>query len=247
MDLYSASLQEPRLQFWAVRLDLTNPSFRILVGPHFLERGKSLSITPSSFARLYNCLITINATPFYPASAQEGEIRQVVGLVVYKAEVLSQPNPKYAALCFREPGSAFVMEQRDILVKENQAYAEGQKIQSAVGGFFIVLWKGGTNRFSDFRSARSAAGVNATGTTLYLLVIDGNRWDSVGATGEETGLLLQYLGATDGLLLDGGGSTSLVIQKADSFWKPVNVPMHLRAPHTERAVAVCLGVQLAEP
>jgi exopolysaccharide biosynthesis protein len=84
--------------------------------------------------------------------------------------------------------------------------------------------------------------VTADGQTLYLLVIDGRQPDySLGATTGEVGQWLASLGAAEGLNLDGGGTTTLVIAEKTGF-KLINRPIHAGKPGTERVSASHLGL-----
>lgn len=59
-------------------------------------------------------------------------------------------------------------------------------------------------------AARVAAGVSADGTTLYVLAVDGGQPESSGINIRDIGDLTRYLGADDVMLLDGGGSTTML-------------------------------------
>jgi hypothetical protein len=61
------------------------------------------------------------------------------------------------------------------------------------------------------RHPRSAVGVNADGTRMILMVIEGRREDSIGATFIETADQIRSLGAHQAMMLDGGGSSALVV------------------------------------
>lgn len=64
---------------------------------------------------------------------------------------------------------------------------------------------------TDVRHPRSAIGFDRFGTT-FLLVLDGRQPGySVGATQAETAAIMQAFGVHDAVMLDGGGSTQLVI------------------------------------
>ena len=66
-------------------------------------------------------------------------------------------------------------------------------------------------RFGIFRHPRTIAGVTADGG-LLLVAIDGRQFDySVGASFAEEAGVMRALGAVDAVNLDGGGSTTLVI------------------------------------
>jgi hypothetical protein len=93
------------------------------------------------------------------------------------------------------------------------------------------------------RHPRSAAGLSEDGKTLYLLVIDGRRLSSVGATEEELAMILKQLGAWNGLNLDGGGSSVLALRFPDGKVRAVNTPIHNRIPGMQRGVATCLGLK----
>jgi exopolysaccharide biosynthesis protein len=69
-------------------------------------------------------------------------------------------------------------------------------------------------RFGVRRNPRTLAGLTADGR-LLLVAIDGRRPSfSVGASFGESAGVLRALGATEGVNLDGGGSTSLAVGPA---------------------------------
>ena len=249
----AARTSEPRLEFWAIKADLTEPSLRLVVNGQSaegqLDHGTMPSTRVSSFVRDYGVLAGINTIPFYPVSATEGEARISIGIVVAAGVPLSLPIPGFDALVFFRDGQAVITAQ-DELIDHLDA------IETAVGGFRMVLHDGslscrlladsGTPRQDLPRHPRSAAGLSADGTTLYLLVIDGRRPGSIGATEAEIGLLLKKLGAASGLNFDGGGSSALALRFPDGRVRTVNTPIHQGIPGRERAVAACLGLAVAE-
>lgn len=92
------------------------------------------------------------------------------------------------------------------------------------------------------RHPRTALGVSRDGNSIFLLVIDGRTPESVGAIEEEVALWMRYLGASDAITLDGGGSAAMAI--LDTVVRLENVPVHNSVPRTERAVATCIGFAL---
>lgn len=84
-------------------------------------------------------------------------------------------------------------------------------LRFAVGGF-PVLRDGSPLPGLDTVTAatRTAAGLGDGGRRLYLLALDGTAETSAGLTISELAAVLQDFGATDGINLDGGGSTTLV-------------------------------------
>ena len=66
--------------------------------------------------------------------------------------------------------------------------------------------------FSITRHPRTAIGFSRDSTRLYLVTVDGRSESSSGMSLAELAQLLQSLGVFDGLNLDGGGSTTLVLR-----------------------------------
>ena len=224
----------PRLEAYAVRVDLAAPGVSVVVTEGSGIPAETVSRKTSSFLTESGSVAAVNANPFEPSSSTEGERRLVVGLSVSEGRIVSPPDPRYAALAFRS-GRASVLRQTEF---DPSAVPE-----HAVGGFFVVLEKAVPAGNPDRRFPRTAAGVSRDGATLYLLVVDGRRLGSVGATEVESGLLLARLGAFDGLILDGGGSSALALRGAHGEAVVVSTPMHGVRRGVERAVGNSLGIR----
>jgi exopolysaccharide biosynthesis protein len=220
---------------------LTEPALELVVNGAGPGGGIIPSTTISGFVRDYDCIAGINTNPFSPVSAKVGEDRTITGITVSGGIPVADPRPPYDALVFYHDGRAAIVEQAALV-------GELDHIRHAVGGFYRVLQEGAvterTLARSTARHPRSAAGLSADGKTLFLLVIDGRRPGSIGATEEEIGLILRQLGASEGLNFDGGGSTALSLRYPDGKVRPVNTPIHHGIPGRERAVATCLGLRL---
>lgn len=114
----------------------------------------------------------------------------------------------------------------------------------AVGGGTLLVRDGDlvANLDDDRLEPRTAAGVTADGSTLYLLAVDGRQRDSRGASLRELGALLHSLGVSDALNLDGGGSTTLVAREpGESGVRVRNDP----SDGSERPVSNGLGFETA--
>jgi hypothetical protein len=241
IDYLEARIAKPRLQLWALRAELDNPDLEIVVNRGGENTGIIPSTTVSGFVRDHNCVAGINATPFDRIVRRSGEPLAVAGIALSEGVLVAAPVPRYDALVFYQDGSAAIVSQAAL---GGPALAD---IRNAVGGFRTVLRDGAiAERLLDQagkgrppRHPRSAAGVSADGKTLCLLVIDGRRPGSVGATERELAVLLRQLGADDGLNLDGGGSTTLALRYGDGTIRPANTP----AAGKERPVAACLGIR----
>jgi hypothetical protein len=238
VEYFAGKVLEPRLEFRALRANLDDPRLYIIVGAGNAPQetpGTVSSVYVRSFVESRRCVAGINANPFDPVSATEGESRRVVGIAVSDGLVLAPPHAEYDALVFYRDGRAAITGQGEI--------GDLALVENAAGGFRMVLRQGipvvpGEN---PPRHPRSAAGLSAEGRTLYLLCVDGRRPGSAGATEAELGLLLKRLGAFDGLNFDGGGSTALALRYSDGKVRNANIPVH-RIPGRERAVAICLGL-----
>jgi hypothetical protein len=231
----------PRMEFWALRIDLRDTQIEITVNDAATEEnfhdGSISALTVSGFAAAYNCVAAMNAGPFSPVSAKIGEERFLTGVFISSGRLVNPPDPRYDSLVIYEDGRAGTLPQREI---------PRASVRHAIGGFYTVLDNGDLterSKQSKKRHPRSAAAVSDGGSTLYLLVIDGRRPGSSGATEMETGLLLRALGAEDGVLMDGGGSSALAVNMGGKI-RLVNKPVHGGIIGRERAVASCIGVRL---
>ncbi|AWM37500.1 hypothetical protein GobsT_45280 [Gemmata obscuriglobus] len=218
----------------AVRIDLKAAGIGFLATPGNGDRpGETDGLKTSTFLKRHKLQLAINAAPFGPIHKDEEKEQDVVGVQVSGGKLVSPAQPGYPAL---------------LLAKDNRARIAAppfdlEGIENAVGGFHIVL-KGGEVLTGDKSiHPRTAAGVSADGKTLVLLVIDGRQKDfSDGATTAEVGEWLKALGCAEGINLDGGGTTTLVVAGADGAPKLINRPIHANKSGTERVSASHLGV-----
>jgi exopolysaccharide biosynthesis protein len=84
------------------------------------------------------------------------------------------------------------------------------------------------------RAPRSAVGVSQTGDTMYLVAVDGWQQSSLGMSATEVAAFIQARGAFMAVALDGGSSSTLVVDDA-----LVNAP----SDGVERTVANHIGVK----
>jgi exopolysaccharide biosynthesis protein len=242
--LTAGKIKNPRIEFWAIRVDLTAENIEIIVNePDSDENrktGKLSAITVSGFAAKYGCAAAMNAGPFSPVSDKTGEERTLTGIFISSGRMVSAADPRYDSLLLYNEGRAAIVSQADPSVFDS--------VRHALGGFYSILSSGDLTASvvdTKIRHPRSAAAIADNGRVLYLLVIDGRRLGSIGATGRETGLLLRALGAEYGILMDGGGSSALALDfGSGGKILPVNRPVHGRIIGRERAVATCIGVRV---
>jgi len=259
LEYFTGKTKNPRLEFYALRVDLTEPGLRVVASPGGYSKNfttedtefhgvKVFSTKVSSFVRDNGLAAGINALPFDPVSGTEGEPRTNVGIVISEGVMLSPPHKNFDAIVFYKDNSAAIVSQSEINNKIDN-------IENAVGGFFRILEHGelvprvqglSESAGGNPRHPRSAAGISPDGKFLYLLVIDGRQIKSVGSTEAETALLLKAMGASEGINFDGGGSSALALRGPDGKVRVVNTPIHKQIPGRERAVAGCLGIKIKE-
>jgi len=228
---FHAKINSPKLEFFALQIDLNAPSIEIFV------KNNLYSSRVSSFVRDNGLIAGINATPFNIVSTREGQPLENTGIVISNGQLIAPVITRYDALIFYKDGTAAIINQSLIDSIEN--------IQNAIGGFHQVLLEANPaprTLNSEVRHPRSAAGISANGQYLYLLVIDGRRKGSIGATEQDTALLLRSFGSWNGINLDGGGSSALVLRFPNGKVRAVNTPIHGGIRRLERAVAGSLGI-----
>lgn len=231
------TLTSPRpVRAFALKIALKTPGLEFLATPANGEReGETDARFTSTFLRTNGLQAAINASPFSPVVNAEGGPEDISGLHVSRGETVS-PAPKDGLPAL-------------ILTKDNQARIEPNPAAragdawNAVCGFNIVLKGGEVVAGKTDLHPRTAAGISADGNTLVWLVVDGRQKEySGGAKTEELGTWLKSMGCSEGINLDGGGTSTLVLQGADGP-QILNRPIHLGIPGKERPSGSHLGVR----
>ena len=134
-------------------------------------------------------------------------------------------------------------------VQITTTFAEAPPLE-AVGGFPMLVRNdtiaaevhaAGSPGFRG-RNPRTAAGTDASGRRLLLVTVDGRQPGySDGMSLAELAKLMQNLGASDALNLDGGGSTTFVVR--DAATKALRIANRPSDREGERPVANALGVE----
>ena len=119
------------------------------------------------------------------------------------------------------------------------------RIHSAISGDRMLVLKGNLAPDVDEqeREPRTALGINRNGRYLYIVVIDGRQpFYSQGATFVELAELMIEQGAFAAMSLDGGGSSTLVIEGENGSPRILNSPIDHYIPGRERPVGNHLGI-----
>jgi len=120
-------------------------------------------------------------------------------------------------------------------------------IYNAVSGLNLMLKVGKsiiTPRFEETEPhPRTAVGLDKSDKRLILLLVDGRQPNySEGVLLPELAELMREFGIWNGINLDGGGSTTLVIRGRNGQPEVLNCPIGNRIPGRERPVANHLGI-----
>jgi uncharacterized protein YigE (DUF2233 family) len=119
------------------------------------------------------------------------------------------------------------------------------KVYNAISGDRMLVLKGeiAPDLDSEELDPRTAIGINRNGRYLYLVVVDGRQpFYSEGATFTDLANLLIEQGAFMGMSLDGGGSSTMVIEGDNDEPVILNSPIDNYIPGRERPVGNHLGL-----
>ncbi len=168
---------------------------------HETRRTTTRDFVREARAEGLNMIAAINADAFepWPAPYARRTLTNLRGLAVSGGELVSPPL---------EEGASFVV-YTDRRVAIERAVRTINGIDMAVSGFAVVLEDNVTIGGDERLAPRTGIGVSAD-RYVILLVIDGRRHASQGATTIEVGRWLNFFGAEDGVNLDGGGSATMV-------------------------------------
>jgi len=223
-------------------IDLKAGSPRLLVTPPDNAGDAPLNArTTSQFLEEYDLQIAINGDGFHPWWSrspldyypQPGDPITPNGFAASGGKVYAEgqgQNPilyisRRNALSFREPG----------------------KVHHAISGdrYLVLNGEAVADLDNSEREPRTALGFNKNGRWLILVVVDGRQpFYSEGATFSELADILLAHGAHFGMSLDGGGSSTLVIEGGEGEAIVLNSPIDQYIPGRERPVANHLGIYI---
>ncbi len=253
IEVTSYVFDRPRpIRAWSAKVDLSSPDVQIVVtprgnvGPHF----ETACATTLEFAESAQVQLAVNATPYDPLRDESGQGMDISGLSASDGDIYSEPDDQFGAIVFDASG-------RGRIITAPYTPAKLAGVDDGVGGFRVLV-KGGKSVAGsvatyvppDFAGVnpRTAAGLSADGRTLWLIVVDGrNPGRSEGVTLEELGDFGVLLGCDTLLNLEGGGSSTMVLQDpASKQWRVINQPVGRKRTDTLRPVANNLGVKIKQ-
>ncbi len=210
-----------------------------------VEGGAIEAQTTSQFLEKFDLQIAVNGDGFFPWwSHSPVDYYPHVGDPVTPNGVAASYGKVYAdgLQDIRPEPTIYISRRGDISF--NRA---PNKIFDALSGDRMLILSGDV--ISDLNEKvlqpRTALGINQNGRWLYLIVVDGRQpFYSMGATYKELAELLKSFGAFNAMSLDGGGSSTMVIQGANGQPVILNSPIDNYIPGRERPVANHFGIYL---
>lgn len=196
--------EAPKATFFLAVVDLTYPGLEPKITPEYTE-WKTLT---SDFAKQNDCILAING------EAGDG-IFQNSGYGEWVGNWVSDGNPitmldtdKRPFLFFDKYNKASYSPEKEVVTKHSE------EIYNAIWGRWDLLING---QFAEFENSRIYAqcvmGIDKSGETLYLLIVDGKREEySKGLSFEECAKLIQQLGCQNAMACDQGGSVCMYVE-----------------------------------
>jgi len=202
--------------------------------------------TTSQFLDEFGVQIAINGdgfTPWWSRSPADyyphaGDPVMPLGLTASKGDIYTEGVPKEVGV---EP--TLYISRRNALSFNRRP----GNVFNAISGDRMLVEKGKVvDGLDDIElDPRTAVGLNKNGRFLILIVVDGRQpFYSNGATFTKLAELLIAQGANIAMSLDGGGSSTLVMEGKNGEPLIMNSPIDNYIPGRERPVANHLGIRI---
>lgn len=196
--------------------------------------------TTAVFLKETRVQVAVNASYFYPFRERTfwhfrpraGEHAFPLGVVIAEGERLAPPRAEYPSLCFGRDRASIQIDG-----------ACPEETLNAIAGRVVIEPgdKLDEQGFAGKAYPLTLAGLDNSGTTLFILIVDGKQpFYSDGLKLRDGAEILIRRGAAKVLQLDGGGSTTLVIEGTNGA-RTLNSPIHTKIPGRQRPVATHLG------
>lgn len=233
----------------ALRVDLTDPGIQLFTTPRITNYIAGVrevgGLTVSGFLRTNRLQAAINGNFFDSTGyyVPAGTPMDVYGLAINQGDVVStQDESRHASVFW------FDASNRASVLRPNWPPTNTAGMWTAVAGDTFLV-SNGSNMVSRSVSGsrdvnpRTVFGLSQDRRYLYLVAIDGRQPGySEGANDYESAGWLLLLGAYDGINLDGGGSTTLVIEDTTGIPLRLNQSSAVADSGKERTIASHLGV-----
>lgn len=224
-----------------ITADMRGNGLRVLVTPAD-EKGSDYPLrarTTSQFLQEYGLQVAINGDGFSPWwSRSAADYYPHVGDPVHPRGITASRGRVYWT-------SQAAVPTLYISSRNQLSFDAPAKPFNAISGETLLLMGG--HAIADLNDSdlqpRTAVGYSRNGRYLILVVVDGRQpLYSEGMTLKELGSLMVSLGAESAMNLDGGGSSTMVVQGSDGQPRVLNSPIDSYIPGRERPVANHLGI-----
>lgn len=228
-----------------IKVDTRTSGLRFLVTPPDAP-GSNMPLrarTTSEFLREYGVQVAINGDGFAPWWSHSpadyyphaGDPVQPRGDAVSKGKVYWSSSANFPTLY--------------ISPRNTLSFDAPAKRYNAISGEFMLASGGEPIPGLDNTALhpRTATGYSRNGRYLYLVVVDGRQpFYSEGITLLELARLMISVGAQYAMNLDGGGSSTMVVQGQNGQPRILNSPIDNYIPGRERPVANHLGIYVSK-
>ncbi len=226
-----------------ITIDMRTPGLRLLVTPPDEKAGNSplRARTTSEFMQEFGVQVAINGDGFSPWWSRspadyyphEGDPVHPRGFTASRGRIYWSSGLAFPTL---------YMSSRNSLSFDPPAHP-----YNAISGDPLLVTGGNSVADLDDHELhpRTAVGYSRNGRYLYLVVVDGRQpFYSEGMTLRELAALMVSLGAQYAMNLDGGGSSTMVVEGTDGRPVILNSPIDNYIPGRERPVADHLGISV---
>jgi len=227
----------PRLQCVnAIRIDLQHPGISFYTTPsNGSAPGDTDRQTGSQFMASSGVQIAVNAH-FYNSSAEINWNADLMGLSVSNGQIVSSLENLHDRAY-----SLLITQDNEVRFEDTSTSSDLTGVWTAVESFAFFLINGvivvdDNDPLAVNPHPRTAVGITYNQRYMILMTIDGRQAQSEGATFRETAEWLTRFGVYNGLNLDGGGSTHMLISNGSG------APITVNSPSENRAVGSHLGV-----
>lgn len=239
-----------------LRIDLTVPGVSLAVTPGDASDGHEYrALRTSEVLLAQDWQAAVNGGYFLPFAGgspggddyvpQPGQGTNVSGAAIHNGRVVSPVEPDLdrrvnAILC--------IWRETEVLIIDGQDCGPGVREAMAAGPRLLrdgrrLSYEAFDAAYGAARHPRTAVGLDARRRLAWLVTVDGRQSGfSDGASLDELTDILVSLGASDAINLDGGGSTTMVVE-SETGPVVLNRPIHTAVPGRERPSANHLGVR----
>lgn len=236
----------------AIRVDLQDPDIELFSSPRIdsyeADSRETAGYTVSDFLRRNHLQLAVNANLFDPQDyyLPAGTGMDIFGLSICRGDVVSEQENSSHSACVM-----FTSNNVAEIVYTNWPAQSNLGIYTAVAGDYSILIKG-VNVGYQYRNnpdiihgtnPRTAFGLSQDKRYFFILTIDGRQPGySDGALDFETAAWLSKIGAYDGVNMDGGGSTTLVMESSIGTAVRLNRSSAVADSGKERTVGSHFGI-----